>query len=74
MILGTIGSVGHGATYPLLWLMFGYITDSFTKIDFDLCTIDFQYLSQMFCPANIHLTSRNFRREYRFVHWSYFPC
>jgi hypothetical protein len=66
MILGTIGSIGHGASGPLLWLMFGYLTDSFTTIDFDLCSIDFVYLSQMFCPDNIHLTSSNFRKLYKY--------
>ena len=66
MIFGTIGSIGHGAASPLLWLMFGRITDSFTGIDFDLCSIDFDYLSQMFCPEHIRLNSRHFRREYRY--------
>jgi hypothetical protein len=66
MIFGTIGSIGHGASGPLLWLMFGYLTDSFTSIDFDLCSIDFHYLSQMYCPDNIQLTSSNFRKFYKY--------
>ncbi len=66
MLLGIIGSIGHGASGPLLWLMFGHITDSFTANDINLCSIDFDYISQMFCPDNIVLTASNFKKEYKY--------
>ena len=66
MILGLIGSIGYGASGPLLWLMFGQLTDSFTQNDFNLCSIHFDYISQMFCPPNIRLTQYNFKQLYKY--------
>lgn len=66
MLLGTIGSIGHGASIPLLWLMFGHITDSFTANDLNLCSIDFQNITRLFCPENVYLTQHNFRQQYKY--------
>ncbi|CAF4259566.1 unnamed protein product, partial [Rotaria sp. Silwood2] len=72
MVLGAIGSIGHGASIPLLWFMFGHITDSFTANDFNLCSIDFDNISQLFCPENIHLTADNFRQQYKKCNYTQF--
>ncbi|CAF3992288.1 unnamed protein product, partial [Rotaria sordida] len=72
MLLGAIGSIGHGASIPLLWFMFGQITDSFTAYDFNLCSIDFDHISQLFCPENVNLTADNFRQQYKKCNYTQF--
>ncbi|CAF4459380.1 unnamed protein product [Rotaria socialis] len=49
MFLGTIGAIGHGASIPLLWLMFGYMTDSFTD--------------QIFYSQSIPSTTSDYRQQ-----------
>lgn len=68
MLVGTIASVGNGASIPLLWFMFGNIAQSLTMSDIDLCKLDFNYISRMYCPENIHLTSNNFRQQYKYYY------
>ncbi|CAF1930906.1 unnamed protein product [Rotaria magnacalcarata] len=63
MFLGTIGSIGHGASIPLLWFMFGLMTDSFTEYEFNLISNDSKNLSQIFYSQSIPSTTNDYRQQ-----------
>lgn len=49
MLLGSIGAIVHGACSPLLWLMFGHLTDLFSEVlhvDFDQIEIYSIYIAR----------------------------
>ncbi|CAF1371385.1 unnamed protein product, partial [Rotaria sordida] len=69
MFIGTIASLVHGATFPLMLLIFGNLTVTFTNRSFDLCGLNFTILD-CFCPPDVHLTPGNIFNEYKKCNFS----
>ncbi|CAF1338277.1 unnamed protein product [Adineta steineri] len=64
MSVATIVSIIHGITLPLLLIIFGNVTNSFTNRSSNLCTLNFTSLSQLYCPSNITLDQSNIQQFY----------
>ena len=66
MFVATFVSIVHGATLPMLLIVFGNITNLFTNHSSNLCTLNLTSFSQLYCPSYVILDQSNIQDLYRY--------
>ncbi|UJR07310.1 hypothetical protein I4U23_011598 [Adineta vaga] len=64
IFVATIVSVIHGVTLPVLLIVLGNVTNSFTNRSTNICMLNFTSLSQLYCPSHVILDHSNIEELY----------